>query len=79
MDMDLIIFRSITPAQRGRRLLEQARIPADLQRTPRSVEQQGCGYCLRLRRTDTPRAVALLKREGVDFLRVVAAPRGTRP
>ena len=43
-----ITFRSITFAQQGERLLTEEGIRCTLQRTPRWMEQQGCGYCLRL-------------------------------
>ena len=43
-----ITFRSITFAQRGERLLRQGGVDCVLQRTPKWMEQRGCGYSLRL-------------------------------
>lgn len=43
-----ITFRSVTYAQRGEKLLNQKNIRCTLQRTPRWMEEQGCGYCLRV-------------------------------
>ena len=50
-----ITFRSVTFAQRGEKILSAAGIRCSLLRTPRWMEEQGCGYCLRLW-TDSPAA-----------------------
>ena len=63
----LITFRTVTPAQRGESILRRAEIGCSLQRTPRSMEEQGCGYSLRLRGTDAERARQLLREAGVGF------------
>ena len=57
-----ITFRSVTHAQRGERLLQQRGIRCALQRTPRWMEEQGCGYCLRLNQEDGAAAVQVLRR-----------------
>ena len=62
-----ITFRSVTYAQRGERTLQAAKIRCTLQRTPRWMEEQGCGYCLRLRTKELAPAAELLAREGVPF------------
>ncbi len=72
MGMHFITFRSVTPAQRGQRLLQQAGISAALLRTPRWMEERGCGYCLRLSPRDTARAVALLRQQKLGFSKVYA-------
>lgn len=72
MGMYFITFRSVTPAQRGQRLLQQAGIECTLQRTPRWMEERGCGYCLRLRPVHVDRAVALLRQQGLAFSKVYA-------
>lgn len=72
MGMNFITFRSITPAQRGQRLLQQAGIECTLQRTPRWMEERGCGYCLRLRPEHTDRAVGLLRQGSLAFSRIYA-------
>ena len=43
-----ITFRSITAAQRGERILKDANLSPLLQRTPRWMQERGCGYSLRL-------------------------------
>ena len=60
-------FRSVTFAQRGERVLQSAKIRCTLQRTPRWMEEQGCGYCLRLYTKELAAAAELLVREGVPF------------
>ena len=66
----LITFRSVTPAQRGEGVLRRAGVDCALQRTPRWMEEQGCGYSLRLRQADAARAASLLRRAGVSFRKV---------
>ena len=43
-----ITFRSVTFAQQGERILQKKGIRCTLLRTPKWMEQQGCGYSLRL-------------------------------
>ena len=62
-----ITFRSVTFAQRGERVLQAAKIRCTLQRTPRWMEEKGCGYCLRLWTKELTPAAELLVREGVPF------------
>ncbi len=62
-----ITFRSVTFAQRGERVLQAGKVRCTLQRTPRWMEEQGCGYCLRLWTRELTPAVELLVREGVPF------------
>ena len=70
MGYGYITFRSVTHAQRGERILEERGIRCVLQRTPRWMEEQGCGYCLRLRTNDIMPAVRLLRSAQVPFQRV---------
>ena len=66
----LITFRSVTPAQRGESILRRAGIDCALSRTPRQMEEQGCGYSLRLRPVDGARAAAILRQQQVSFRKV---------
>ena len=70
MNVCLITFRSITPAQRGEKLLNQQGIGCTLGRTPRWMQEQGCGYSLRLRHRDLMQAVKTLRDGGVMFRKV---------
>lgn len=65
-----ITFRSITFAQQGERLLQKAAIRCTLLRTPRWMEAQGCGYCLRLWTGDVGPALRLLREKQVPLRRV---------
>ena len=67
-----ITFRSVTHAQRGEGLLSGAGIRCAMQRTPRWMEEQGCGYCLRLWTKDATPAVELLRRERVPMRKIYA-------
>ena len=62
-----ITFRSVTFAQRGESVLNKAGISSILQRTPRWMEAQGCGYCLKLRLQDMKQATELLRQKQIPF------------
>lgn len=62
-----ITFRSVTYAQRGESVLRSAGIGCTLQRTPRWMEVQGCGYCLKVRLQDGLQAVEVLRQKQVPF------------
>ena len=66
----MITVRSITFVQRGQRVLEDAGIRCTLQRTPRWMEQQGCGYYLKLLNEDCRRGTELLRANQVPFRKV---------
>ena len=65
-----ITVRSVTFGQRAESVLRKGGISCTLQRTPRWMEEQGCGYCLRLRLDDVMPAVQLLQSAQVPFRRV---------
>ena len=65
-----ITFRSVTPAQRGEQILNNAGIRAKLLRTPKWMEAQGCGYSLRIWADQVHTAVTILRERGVQFRRV---------
>lgn len=62
-----ITFRSVTLAQRGEQILNQDGYHVSLQRTPRWMESQGCGYALRVWTSEIGRAVQLLQRENIPL------------
>ena len=66
----LITFRSVTPAQRGENILRRAGVSCGIRRTPRWMEEQGCGYSLRVGFQDAARSVELLRNEDVPFRKV---------
>lgn len=65
-----ITFRSVTLGQRGERLLNGSGIRCSLQRTPRWMEEQGCGYALRLWSKDISRAAALLRENQLPLRKI---------
>ena len=65
-----ITFRSVTFAQRGEKLLNDGGFRSNMQRTPRWMEEQGCGYALKVWTRDIIPAVELLRREGLALRRV---------
>ena len=71
-----ITFRSVTFSQKGEGILQRAGISCMLQRTPRWMEEQGCGYSLRLRQTDAVKAAELLRQKGVPFRKVYLLREG---
>ena len=70
MKYSYITFRSITFGQQGERLLRKNGIHTSLQRTPRWMEQKGCGYRLQLSPPEVYAAVKLLRENRVDFRKV---------
>lgn len=69
MDAFYITFRSVTHAQRGERILKGGGIRCSLRRTPRWMEEQGCGYCVGLD-ASPERAMALLRGAQIPWRRV---------
>lgn len=70
MRIYFITVRSVTYGQRAERVLQKNNIRCTLQRTPKWMEEQGCGYCLRLRSEDIAAAVRILRASSVPFRRV---------
>lgn len=65
-----ITLRSITPAQRAQGLLQKNGIPVRLQRTPRWMEAQGCGYRLHLESPQLASAVEILNRHQIPYRKI---------
>ncbi len=65
-----ITFRSVTPAQRGESLLRKFGYRCGLQRTPRWMEEKGCGYCLRLYTDRIGEIVGLLRKNSIGYGKV---------
>ncbi len=70
MSVYFITFRSVTPAQRGEGLLRKSGFRCTLQRTPRWMQENGCGYCLRLITDRMATAARLLEGAGVPFRKI---------
>ena len=70
-----ITFRSVTYAQRGEKLLTGAGFRSTLLRTPRWMEEQGCGYCLRLGTGEIQKAVGILRTAQLPLRKVYVQGR----
>ena len=79
METCLITFRSVTPAQRGENLLRREGISCTLQRTPKVLAEQGCGYSLRLRCDQLPHGIELMRRQGIAYRKAYRITEGGRP
>ena len=66
----LITFRSVTPAQRAERELRKVGYFCALQRTPKWMEVQGCGYSLRVLHKDVRGCIDRLKEAAVSYRKV---------
>ena len=76
MRVYFITVRSVTFGQRAESVLRKGGISCTLQRTPRWLEEQGCGYCLRLRTDDIGPSVRLLRSAQVPFRKVYVQSAG---
>ena len=63
-----LTLRSITVAQRGQRLLEQAGMESKLVRAPGWMEKRGCSYALKLPMELGDRAAELLRQAQIPWL-----------
>lgn len=70
MEWYYVTFRSITPAQRGERLLKQKGIDAALMRAVRQISAEGCGYSLRIRPKDGGQVMELFRQNSIPFRKV---------
>lgn len=70
MGFYFITFRSVTFAQRAEKLLNHRGIRVGLMRTPRWMEEQGCGYALKLWTNDIIDVVTGLRESRIQLRRV---------
>lgn len=72
MGFYFITFRSVTFAQRAEKLLNQWGYRVSLMRTPRWMEEQGCGYALKFWGSDVRQVVKLLRENKIQLRKVYA-------
>ncbi len=65
----IITFRSVTPAQRAEEALRRAGVECTIQRTPKWMEEKGCGYSLRMDCQNIMASSLLLRQAGIHFRR----------
>ena len=63
-------FRSFTAAQSGRNVLQQLQIDAQLQRAPKRLTEQGCGYVLRVAAPAGASAAEALRAYGAPVVQI---------
>ena len=63
----ILTFRSVMPAQRAEEVLRRAGVDCTVQRTPKWMEEKGCGYSLRMNCRDIMTASVLLRQAGVQY------------
>ena len=62
-----LTFRSITQAQRAERAYGRAGMVCTMRRTPRWMEERGCGYGVEVKCADLGAALEVLRREKIPF------------
>ena len=62
-----LTFRSITQAQRAERAYAKAGIGCVLRRTPRWMEERGCGYGVEVKCPELRDCLEVLRREKIPF------------
>ena len=75
----IITFRSVTPAQRAEEALRRAGFNCAIQRTPKWMEEKGCGYSLRLDCDEIMAAAMLLRRAGIGFRKAYSLTENGAP
>ena len=65
----LITFRSITYAQRAEQVLHRMGLKCLLRRTPRWMEDRGCGYGVEITTNDLGAALSALKQQQIPWQR----------
>lgn len=73
-----ITFRSITGAQKAERVMAKYGYTCLMRRTPRWMEERGCGYGLEVKLADLQEGLEILKREKIPFRKTyLLHPDGT--
>lgn len=75
----ILTFRSVTPAQRAEDYLRRAGVTCTIQRTPKWMEEKGCGYSLRLACADMMAAASLLRQAGIGYRKAYSLGEEDRP
>ncbi|MBQ3492124.1 MAG: DUF3343 domain-containing protein [Oscillospiraceae bacterium] len=75
----MITFRSVTPAQRAEDMLRRAGVECTIQRTPKWMEEKGCGYSLQMACEDMMAATMLLRQAGISYRKVYSLRENGTP
>ena len=63
-------FRSLTSAQIAKMELESIGIYAQLERAPKAISKQGCGYILHVRAAEGARTADCLRQRQISYQKV---------
>ena len=66
----LILFRSITYAQNGNRILTKNGINSYLIRKPSALSGNSCGYALKVNCSDVDRAKTAMANSGINYSKI---------
>ena len=66
----LITFRSVTYAQRGEQILAQGGNRTRLRRTPRWMEERGCGYGVEVVLGNLEEGLNLLRKQQIPWRKI---------
>ena len=67
----LIMFRSLTYAQRAARSLQRKGIPADITKAPQGTTDRGCTYCVRVADHRLYASLNALQNDGIEHGRIL--------
>lgn len=67
----LIMFRSLTYAQRGSRVLDRAGISAAVTKAPMLTTDNGCSYCIRIPEAQIRNALIELENSAIGYGRIL--------
>ncbi len=70
MEFGFITFPSLTAAQKAESLLRKSGIVCNVQRTPRYMQEQGCGYGLRIESQGLWDGISVLADHDIAYKRV---------
>lgn len=66
----LLTFRSVTFAQRGERLLKSKGYRCGIQRTPKWMEERGCGYSVKVQTGNVDMVLDILEENQLVYRKV---------
>ena len=66
----LITFRSVTYAQRAEAVLQRQGLRCHIRRTPRWMEERGCGYALELKLADSALGTSVLDSQNIPYRKI---------
>lgn len=68
----LLLFRSLTSAQRAERILRKQGISAFVARVPGNIPTSGCGYCIKIEEKWLKEALEALKSSDMNPTKIYA-------